>query len=162
FDTVTLGANVTITGLGADQLTISGNHAFNVFTISNGVTATITGLTITGGKQVDGDIGGNILNDGTLNLSDSTISDGLAALGGGIGGGGGGGAGSSSAHGNGAVGGDGGGGGGGGGFTSGGSTGGTQEFSTFGGGAGGNAPSTGGGAGGGGGAGLGGAIFIRS
>ena len=39
----------TITGLGADQLTVSGNNASRVFNIATGVTVDISGLTITKG-----------------------------------------------------------------------------------------------------------------
>src|SRR5262249_43305552 len=46
--------NLDIEGLGADQLTVSGNHASRIFNISGGVTVTIAGLTITDGLAVGG------------------------------------------------------------------------------------------------------------
>jgi hypothetical protein len=68
-----IGKNLTITGPGADQLTISGNHASRVFLVVGGTTAEISGLTISAGK-VYGLNGGGIYNDGWLTLKDSTIS----------------------------------------------------------------------------------------
>jgi hypothetical protein len=82
----------TITGLGADQLTVSGNHASRVFYVDAGVTAEISGLTITGGLATDGSSGevtdsgpnyykggGGIWNAGTLTLDACTVSDSTAA-----------------------------------------------------------------------------------
>ena len=47
-------ATTTITGPGASLLTISGNHASRVFDISNGCSATISGLTVSDGKRSHG------------------------------------------------------------------------------------------------------------
>ena len=52
-----INKNLTITGPGADVLTISGNNASRVFSISHGVEVTISGLTIANG---DADWGGGI------------------------------------------------------------------------------------------------------
>ena len=68
-----LSKSLTIQGLGADQLTICGNNATEVFRIAAGATDTITGLTIADGNADRGD-GGGILNAGTLTLDDSTLS----------------------------------------------------------------------------------------
>ena len=105
---LTITDDVTITGLGADQLAVSGNNASRVFEIASGITAEITGLTITGGSQTFGgglvnrgiltlnsvvvsdntataSDGGGIRNNGTLTLTDSTVSDNTASgSGGGI------------------------------------------------------------------------------
>ena len=62
----------TITGLGADQLTIDGNQASRIFKIDSSVTADISGVTIANGKG--GDDGGGIYNAGVLSIADSTIS----------------------------------------------------------------------------------------
>ena len=62
----------TITGLGADQLTIDGNQASRIFKINSSVTADISGVTIANGKG--GDDGGGIYNAGVLSIADSTIS----------------------------------------------------------------------------------------
>lgn len=90
--TLTLGElvidrNLMIEGPGADRLTISGNNSSRVFKISSGVTAMISGLTISNGAAP---IGGGILNDhGTLTITNSTIAGNSAstfqnAFGGGI------------------------------------------------------------------------------
>ena len=60
--------NVTISGLGADNLTVDGNANGRVFYVNLGNTVTISGLTITNG-------GSGIYNDGgALTLSDCTMS----------------------------------------------------------------------------------------
>jgi len=77
--------NLTITGPGANALTISGNNASRVFEIQAGVTVTIANLTITNGKVISGNSAGGILNNGTLTLQSCTISGNSAAnAGGGI------------------------------------------------------------------------------
>jgi len=72
---------------GANQITVSGNAASTVFQVDSGVTASISGLTITdgaGSSNGEGDSGG-INNDGTLTVANSTLSDNTAAVyGGGI------------------------------------------------------------------------------
>jgi hypothetical protein len=66
---------IEISGPGANLLTISGNKASRVFQVDKGVTASISGLTITGGELVGSDVGGGILNDGgTVTLTDCTVS----------------------------------------------------------------------------------------
>ena len=64
--------NMTITGPGADQLTISGNDSSRVFSISS-VTVTFSGLTITNGKTSSSG-GGIWTSGGTVTLTDCTIS----------------------------------------------------------------------------------------
>ena len=105
--TQTSGAT-TITGPGADMLTISGDNKSRVFEIGSesqmGVTGNVTGgtvnmsgLTITEGflatDRGNGDInqvsspdqlGGGILNDGTLTVRDCVITGNQASTGGGI------------------------------------------------------------------------------
>ena len=71
---------MTITGPAAG-LTISGGGLSRVFQVETGVTATITGLNITGGSTSAS--GGGIDNSGTLTLDDSTISASTAAQDGG-------------------------------------------------------------------------------
>jgi hypothetical protein len=73
---------LTIAGPGANLLTISGNHASTVFQVDRGSTATIDGVTITGGLTTQqnnygygyGLGGGGIQDLGTLKITDSTIS----------------------------------------------------------------------------------------
>jgi len=70
--TVTINRNLTIVGPGASALGVSGDNSIEVFDIAFGVTAKISGLTIENGSSSDG---GGILNDGSLMLTNSTLSD---------------------------------------------------------------------------------------
>ena len=47
----TISVNLTITGLGASHLTISGNNAYQVFVINSGAIVNISGLTIANGNE---------------------------------------------------------------------------------------------------------------
>src|SRR6185312_6142069 len=76
--TITLAAalpaitqDTTITGPGANQLTISGANAYQVFSITGGTVA-ISGVTIANGKSTSG--GGGITNSGTLTVTDCVFS----------------------------------------------------------------------------------------
>ena len=71
-----------IQGPGAASLLISGNNVAGVFSVTAGVTASISGLTITQGLSTGG--GAAIDNFGTLTLSDLAISGNSAAIGGGV------------------------------------------------------------------------------
>ncbi|MEX0726233.1 MAG: choice-of-anchor Q domain-containing protein, partial [Planctomycetaceae bacterium] len=95
--TITLGGtqltitdDLTITGLGADQLTIDANNASRIFTVDDGTGADIdveiTGLTLTGGNG-SGDHGGAIANTENLTVANSTIFGNSANSAGGSGGG---------------------------------------------------------------------------
>ncbi len=77
-----IDSDVTIEGPGAELLSIDANEQSRVFYVAREVTATIDGLTITGGS--DEDRGGGICNDGTLTVTNSTISGNSAFVGGGI------------------------------------------------------------------------------
>ena len=72
-----LAQNMTITGPGANQLTVSGNHNSRVLDIAPGVTNVISGLTIADGLAGDTivypDLGGGIYNGGDLTLINCTI-----------------------------------------------------------------------------------------
>ena len=86
--------DVTITGPGADKLTISGNHASRVFELNSATkpNVTLSGLTISdgvgvvaAGKSHDHDrSGGAILNEGTLTITNSILSGNSAPQGGAI------------------------------------------------------------------------------
>jgi streptogramin lyase len=65
--------NLTITGPGETNLTIDAHGASRIFTIDAGFTVNISGLTIANGHVVV-DLGGGILNHGTLTLTNSTVS----------------------------------------------------------------------------------------
>jgi parallel beta helix pectate lyase-like protein/S-layer family protein/polymorphic membrane protein len=82
--TVTIDKNMTINGLGMNQLTISGNNVSRVFYINSGVTVTLDSLIIAHGKSPYGSSGGGIFNAGALTVTNSTISENSAAYGGGI------------------------------------------------------------------------------
>jgi CSLREA domain-containing protein len=80
-----LAQDLTIAGLGAENLTVSGNRHFRVFQISTGATVTLTGLTIADGAVPSFDNGGGIANFGTLVVEASTLSRNSAGVyGGGI------------------------------------------------------------------------------
>ena len=72
----------SITGPGAGLLNINGDGASSVFQIDPQVTASLSGLTITGGST-SGE-GGGVLNHGTASLTGCTISDNSGAYGGGV------------------------------------------------------------------------------
>src|SRR6266851_3831568 len=74
--------NLSVTGPGANLLTVSGNNDSRVFKIASGTTVSLSGLTITKGYNTDS--GGGIQNDGTLTLSNSTLASNSAFDGGGI------------------------------------------------------------------------------
>jgi hypothetical protein len=70
--------DVTLRAPGSNAATVqrstaSGTPEFRIFTISPGRTVDITGLTIANG-HVTGDIGGGILNQGTLVLTNSVVT----------------------------------------------------------------------------------------
>jgi predicted outer membrane repeat protein len=69
--------NVSITGPGAGELTVSGNHTSRVFEVAKGANSvTLSGLTISNGQA---SVAGGILNHGTLTVLGSTLSDNFAA-----------------------------------------------------------------------------------
>jgi hypothetical protein len=67
--------NVTIAGPGAGELTVSGNHASRVFEVTKTTkSVTLSGLTISSGTAPANVGGGGIVNDGTLAVSNCTLS----------------------------------------------------------------------------------------
>jgi len=72
--------NLTITGPGAGNLSISAASSSRAFYINSGVTVTISGVTITNGSV---DYGGGIYNTGTLTIENSTVSGNTASTNGG-------------------------------------------------------------------------------
>ena len=88
-ETITLGGtglsiagDVTITGPGAEKLTVSGGNASRVFLVKPGTICEISGLTVADGSA---DNGGGISSSGDLTISDAVIADNTAsAEGGGI------------------------------------------------------------------------------
>ena len=71
----------TITGPNAG-VTISGGGKDQVFQVDGGVTATLSGLTVTGGSSAGN--GGGILNDGILAINKSTLTANSAHYGGAV------------------------------------------------------------------------------
>ncbi len=74
---LTLGKSVTLQGTGAEAPILDGSYAGTVVTVDGGVAATIAGVTIQRGSA---DTGGGVLNNGTLTLSNSTISANFARV----------------------------------------------------------------------------------
>lgn len=84
---LTISQDITIRGPGADVIIVSGNNARQVFKISSATNVTISGLTIANGKAPSASVeGAGITNDGTLTLTNITVSGnaGFECLGGGI------------------------------------------------------------------------------
>ena len=74
-----LSSNLTINGLGANQLTISGNQASQLFTLSGSAKVALANLTLTGGISSQG---GAIFLGGTAALTlDSDVLSGNQAVG---------------------------------------------------------------------------------
>ncbi len=70
--TINITKNLTINGLGPSDTAVSGNNAVGAFSVGSGVTdAMISGLTIEDGNSK---YGGGIFNEGTLTVTDSTLS----------------------------------------------------------------------------------------
>jgi hypothetical protein len=70
--------NLTITGPGLGQLTITGNDLYRPLLIDPGVTVDVSGLTITHGCACPG-TGGGIANSGMLSLTDVAVTRSMAA-----------------------------------------------------------------------------------
>ena len=78
---ITISQNLTIDGLGASNLTVSGDNSSTVFSIAANATVSISSLTITGGKASAS--GGGIINHGTLTINECTITGNTATQNGG-------------------------------------------------------------------------------
>ncbi|MBN2477300.1 MAG: hypothetical protein JXB62_22025 [Pirellulales bacterium] len=80
--------DLTITGLGADQLTISGGSASRVFTVDNAaptaITVAIRGLSLVEGHAPVYPYGGGIYNQEHLTVEGCTLANNAAVYGGGI------------------------------------------------------------------------------
>ncbi len=78
-----VSTDLTITGPGADGITITSNYGSRLVEIAPKAAVALAGLTLTGGSNPGG-TGGGLLNAGVLTLADVTVSDNTSALGGGI------------------------------------------------------------------------------
>ena len=81
---IVLNKDLTIRGNGAANTVITRGGveppAFRIFSVASPVTANIDMVTISNGFDTSGDGGGGIFNDGTLNLSRSTVTGNRAQL----------------------------------------------------------------------------------
>ena len=75
-----INENLTITGPGAGELTVSGDNASRVFDVAKGKRVALSGLTISHGAAGEG---AGIQNYGTLTVSGSVLSGNVAAQDGG-------------------------------------------------------------------------------
>jgi hypothetical protein len=80
----TLSADVTITGPGAKLLTLDAGAHSGHLSVAQGVTADLSGLTFTGGKDNSSGAGGSIYNAGTLTLTACDFRNNSGGLGGAI------------------------------------------------------------------------------
>jgi len=82
---IVISKSLTITGPGADRLTLSGvsNGANRFFDINGGLTFQLSGLTLQG-ANAPAAFGAGLINNGTTNISACTIRGNLGLLGGGI------------------------------------------------------------------------------
>jgi hypothetical protein len=77
---IDITTSLTIAGLGPNELAVSGGTVTQIFTVSAGVTVTISGITIENGSADAGctvgcsSSGGGIDNSGTLTVSNSVLS----------------------------------------------------------------------------------------
>ncbi len=71
-----VATSVNIDGPGAKHVSVSGDNQSSVFDVAGGVTATISGLTVTDGSfAISGGYGaGGITNYGTLTVSDCVVT----------------------------------------------------------------------------------------
>lgn len=88
---IIISSNLTITGTGADILTLRNTAATGstsrVFNVSLGSTVSLSGMTITGGRLSSSNHGGGIFSNGNLSVLNCVITDnilGSAGAGGGI------------------------------------------------------------------------------
>ena len=78
-----VGEDLTIVGLGADQLTIDADNRVRHFQVEPGVTLTMSDVTLDNGNAGEGTNGGAIYSDGTLVLTDCVLSNNRAGIDGG-------------------------------------------------------------------------------
>jgi parallel beta-helix repeat protein len=78
---LTGAATTTITGPGANLLSVSGNNASGVFTVNGNASAAFSGLRITGGND---SFGGGLINAGTATVTNCVVDGNTATTGGGV------------------------------------------------------------------------------
>jgi hypothetical protein len=77
---ITLSKDVTLAGPGASSLVVSGGNAVRLFIVKSGVTATISGVSMTQGSATGAtsNVGGAISNAGNLTLNADVLSRSVA------------------------------------------------------------------------------------
>ena len=85
---LTGSADITITGLGTTALIIDGNNNGNILQVQTGVTASVSNLTMQSAVGTPSQLGGAIVNEGTLTLTGVIVQNSQANLHGVSGGGG--------------------------------------------------------------------------
>ncbi len=82
---IDIATGVDIDGPGAKKVAVNGDNSSSIFDVQGGVIASISGLTVTDGLYaVPGFGAGGIINNGTLTLSNCTVSGNSVASGSGI------------------------------------------------------------------------------
>ncbi len=66
-----IGSNLILRGAGPDRTLVDGGGSFRVFEVYEGMTVTLEDIRVQNGRS---DLGGGILNSGTLTLKNSTVS----------------------------------------------------------------------------------------
>ena len=83
YDTITISTDTTIDGSG-QAVTITGVDMVRVFLVDPGVTLDLNAMTVANGAAGNFDVGGGMVNLGTLNVTNSTFYGNSAGTGGGI------------------------------------------------------------------------------
>ncbi|MEM9015627.1 MAG: right-handed parallel beta-helix repeat-containing protein [Verrucomicrobiota bacterium] len=78
---LSIESDVKITGPGASKLTVSGNDASRIFSVAAGTTSEISGITVSGGFEING---AGIRSAGNLTILGSIITGNRGSNGGGI------------------------------------------------------------------------------
>ena len=84
FGEILVNKLLTITGPGANSLTVSGGNLIRIFRVGGAGNLTVSGLTLANGKG--GDVGGAIVSDGTLTMNNCAVVNSSAGSGWGGGG----------------------------------------------------------------------------
>ena len=82
-NTITISADTTIDGSG-QSVTITGNDFVRVFLVNPGVTLNINALVVANGAAGNFDVGGGVVNQGTLNVTNSMFFGNSAGSGGAV------------------------------------------------------------------------------
>ena len=81
---ITISSPITITGPGADLLTLVGTSTTRLFNVNGGAALTLSGVTLSGGNAPSNSGGGAIASSGNLTLTGCAVRNCTAQFGGGI------------------------------------------------------------------------------